>query len=376
MTLKEHYDYLLVGAGLFNAAFAYQARKHGKSVLVIEKRDHIGGNCHTELVEGIPVHKYGAHIFHTDNENIWNIVCDNCCMRPFINSPIAVYYDEVYNLPFNMNTFAKIFGNGVLTPFDAKERIEKEIELYKVDNPKNLEEQAINLVGKTVYRKLVKEYTEKQWGRDCKELPPDIIKRLPVRFSYDNNYFNDRFQGVPEFGYDELINNFFGPDTEALVGENFLDNKDYAKLADKVIYTGPIDEYFNYSLGALDWRTVHFDVQTFDIQDMQGNAVYNYTSHDKPYTRSIEHKHFHKYLDSFKKNKTVVSFEYSKEFEPGDEPYYPVNNEKNAKLLEEYRKLAENEQNVYFAGRLGEYKYYDMDDTIDAAFKLYDKLNQ
>lgn len=366
--MENKYDFVIVGSGLFGATFNYLARKHGFSCIIIEKRDHIGGNVYTPIIDGIPIHQYGAHIFHTHRKDIWDFVCDRCEMVPFINSPIAIYKDEVYNLPFNMNTFSKLFG--VITPEEAKRKIEEEIKEAGITEPKNLEEQAISLVGRTIYEKLIKEYTEKQWGRDCKELDPSIIKRLPVRFSYDNNYFNDLYQGIPKGGYNELIKNLIG-DTEVITADYLEDKQRFDALGRRVVYTGPIDAYFNYSEGLLEWRRVEFKTHRYDCQNYQGNAVLNYTSHDKPFTRTIEHKFFDRTGDGFNSNITYVSEEYSSEWTPGQEPYYPVNNEKNMETLNKYKALAANEKNVIFGGRLGEYKYYDMDDTIINAMDLF-----
>ena len=366
--MENKYDFVIVGSGLFGATFNYLARKHGFSCIIIEKRPHLGGNVYTPIIDGIPIHQYGAHIFHTHRKDIWDFVCDRCEMVPFINSPIAIYKDEVYNLPFNMNTFSKLFG--VITPEEAKRKIEEEIKEAGITEPKNLEEQAISLVGRTIYEKLIKEYTEKQWGRDCKELDPSIIKRLPVRFSYDNNYFNDLYQGIPKGGYNELIKNLIG-DTEVITADYLEDKQRFDALGRRVVYTGPIDAYFNYSEGLLEWRRVEFKTHRYDCQNYQGNAVLNYTSHDKPFTRTIEHKFFDRTGDGFNSNITYVSEEYSSEWTPGQEPYYPVNNEKNMETLNKYKALAANEKNVIFGGRLGEYKYYDMDDTIINAMDLF-----
>ena len=366
--MENKYDFVIVGSGLFGATFNYLARKHGFSCIIIEKRAHLGGNIYTPIIDGIPIHQYGAHIFHTHRKDIWDFVCNKCEMVPFINSPIAIYKDEVYNLPFNMNTFSKLFG--VITPEEAKRKIEEEIKEAGITEPKNLEEQAISLVGRTIYEKLIKEYTEKQWGRDCKELDPSIIKRLPVRFSYDNNYFNDLYQGIPKGGYNELIKNLIG-DTEVIYADYLEDKQKFDAMGRRVVYTGPIDAYFNYSEGLLEWRRVEFKTYKYDCQNYQGNAVLNYTSHDKPFTRTIEHKFFDRTGVGFDSNVTYVSEEYSSEWEPGQEPYYPVNNEKNMETLNKYKALAANEKNVIFGGRLGEYKYYDMDDTIINAMDLF-----
>ena len=366
--MENKYDFVIVGSGLFGATFNYLARQFGFSCIIIEKRAHLGGNIYTPIIDGIPIHQYGAHIFHTHRKDIWDFVCNKCEMIPFINSPIAIYKDEVYNLPFNMNTFSKLFG--VITPEEAKRKIEEEIKEAGITEPKNLEEQAISLVGRTIYEKLIKEYTEKQWGRDCKELDPSIIKRLPVRFSYDNNYFNDLYQGIPKGGYNELIKNLIG-DTEVITADYLEDKQKFDAMGNRVIYTGPIDAYFNYSEGLLEWRRVEFKTYKYDCQNYQGNAVLNYTSHDKPFTRTIEHKFFDRTGEGFNSDVTYVSEEYSSEWKPGQEPYYPINNEKNMETLNKYKALAANEKNVIFGGRLGEYKYYDMDDTIINAMDLF-----
>ena len=359
--MENKYDFVIVGSGLFGATFNYLAKEHGYSCVIVEKRPHIGGNVYPPIVEGIPIHQYGAHIFHTHRKDIWDFVCDKCEMVPFVNSPIAIYKDEVYNLPFNMNTFSKLFG--IVTPEEAKRKIEAEIKEAGIVEPKNLEEQAISLVGRTIYEKLIKEYTEKQWGRDCKELDPSIIKRLPVRFSYDNNYFNDLYQGIPKGGYNDLIKNLIG-DTEVINADYLAEKSKFDAMGNIVVYTGPIDAYFNYSEGLLEWRRVEFKTQRYDCQNYQGNAVLNYTSHDKPFTRTIEHKFFDQTGEGFKSDVTYVSEEYSSEWTPGQEPYYPINNEKNMETLNKYKALAAIKKNVIFGGRLGEYKYYDMDDTI------------
>ena len=366
--MENKYDFVIVGSGLFGATFNYLARQFGFSCIIIEKRAHLGGNIYTPIIDGIPIHQYGAHIFHTHRKDIWDFVCNKCEMIPFINSPIAIYKDEVYNLPFNMNTFSKLFG--IITPEEAKRKIEEEIKEAGITEPKNLEEQAISLVGRTIYEKLIKEYTEKQWGRDCKELDPSIIKRLPVRFSYDNNYFNDLYQGIPKGGYNELIKNLIG-DTEVITADYLEDKQKFDAMGRRVVYTGPIDAYFNYSEGLLEWRRVEFKTYKYDCQNYQGNAVLNYTSHDKPFTRTIEHKFFDRTGVGFDSNVTYVSEEYSSEWKPGQEPYYPINNEKNMETLNKYKALAANEKNVIFGGRLGEYKYYDMDDTIINAMDLF-----
>ena len=363
------YDYLIVGSGLFGATCANLLNKKGKKVLVIDRRSHIGGNIYTENIEGINVHKYGAHIFHTDYKDVWDYVNSFVEFNRYTNSPIARIGNEVYNMPFNMNTFSKIW-NDVFTPEDALRHIEEEKKEI-TSEPKNLEEQAISLVGRTIYEKLIKGYTEKQWNRDCKDLPAFIIKRLPVRLTYDNNYFNDKYQGVPIGGYTKLIEGML-KGIEVRLNTNFFDNKDeLTSLADKVIYTGPIDEYFDYSLGELEWRSLKFDTKVFDKVNYQGNAVVNYTGHEVDYTRVIEHKHFEFDTTS---PKTVVTFEYPSDYEKGMEKYYTVNDDKNNALADKYRELASKEENVIFGGRLAEYKYYDMDDVIKSAFDCIEKI--
>ncbi|MBO4432930.1 MAG: UDP-galactopyranose mutase [Clostridia bacterium] len=356
------YDLLIVGSGLFGATCAYEAVSRGKKVLVLEKRDHIGGNIYTEKVEGIDVHRYGAHIFHTSDKKIWDFINRFSDFNSFINSPVANYKGEIYNLPFNMNTFSKMFG--VATPAEAKAVLKKQCAEIKGE-PENLEEQAISLVGRDIYTKLIKGYTEKQWNRDCKDLPAFIIKRLPVRFTYDNNYFNDRFQGIPVLGYTKVIEKML-EGAEVRTGVNFLDNKEnYLSLAKQCIYTGPIDEYFGFSAGKLEYRSLRFETEILNEDNHQGVAVVNYTEREIPYTRVIEHKHFN-YVEN---QKTVITKEYPTDWKEGLEPYYPVNNGKNNELYKLYAGLAEKEP-VLFGGRLAEYRYYDMDDTIDAAWKL------
>lgn len=367
---QNHYDYLIVGAGITSAVFAHEAAKVGKSCLVIDRRDHIAGNVYTEEVDGINVHKYGAHIFHTSLRPVWDYVNQFAEFNNYINSPVAVYKDELYNMPFNMNTFSKMWG--IRTPEEAKEIIEKQKAAEAVDEPKNLEEQALSLVGRDVYEKLVKGYTEKQWGKDCTELPASIIKRLPVRFIYDNNYFNDRWQGIPMGGYTAMVQRMFG-DTEILLNTEYADfiaeNPD---VADRVIYCGPIDAYFDYQLGALEYRSLRFETEKVECENWQGNAVVNYTERAVPYTRIIEHKHFEfgKDANGNEIPVTIITREYPAMWERGDEPYYPINDDRNTKLYEQYAELAAKEGNVVFAGRLGGYKYYDMDKAIDAAFDL------
>ena len=363
----NRYDYLVVGSGLFGAVFAHEAYKAGKRCLVIDKRDHNGGNIYTENTHGINVHKYGAHIFHTSNRQVWNYVNQFAEFNNYINSPVAVYKDELYNLPFNMNTFSKLWG--LRTPQEVKAKIAEQIKELNITEPKNLEEQALSLVGKDVYEKLVKGYTEKQWGRDCKDLPAFIIKRLPLRFTYDNNYFNDRYQGIPEGGYTQIIQKLLdGIDVELNTDyETYV--KEHPDSFDKVLYTGPIDEYFQYSLGHLEYRSVRFETEELDMENYQGNAVVNYTDREVPYTRIIEHKHF----EFGTQPTTIISREYSAEWKPGMEPYYPVNDEKNNELFARYRELAEKEEKVIFGGRLGNYKYYNMDQVIEAAFELSER---
>ena len=355
------YDYLIVGAGLFGAVFAHEATKAGKKCLVIDRRDHIAGNIYTEGMEGINVHKYGAHIFHTSDKKIWDYVNQFAEFNNYINSPVAVYKDELYNLPFNMNTFSKMWN--IRTPMEAKAKIKEQIDNLDIKEPKNLEEQALSLVGTDVYEKLIKGYTEKQWGRDCKELPAFIIKRLPLRFTYDNNYFNDRYQGIPMGGYTEIVSKML-EGAEVLTGVDYFEfRKDNLDIAEVTVFTGMIDEYFDFCYGHLEYRTVRFETEVHDTDNYQGNAVVNYTEKEIPWTRIIEHKHF----EYGTQEKTVISKEYSTEWTPGMEPYYPVNNDRNDTLFAKYRELADKEANVIFDGRLGNYKYYDMDKVIDAA---------
>ena len=367
MMSKQKYDYLVVGAGLFGAVFAHEAKKAGKSVLVIDKRPNIAGNVYTEDIEGIHVHKYGAHIFHTNNQEVWNYVQQFATFNRFTNSPVANYKGELYSLPFNMYTFNKMWG--VVTPEEAKAKIEKQKEESHITNPVNLEEQAISLVGKDIYEKLIKGYTEKQWGRDCKDLPSFIIKRLPVRFTFDNNYFNALYQGIPMGGYTKMVKNMLEGIEVQLNTDYLADKQELDALADKVVYTGPIDAYFNYSLGYLEYRSVRFETELLDIANYQGNAAMNYTDRETPYTRIIEHKWFEFGKDDNGNDlkKTVISKEYSSEWKLGDEPYYPVNDEKNSNLFEKYKDLSMKEDKVIFGGRLGEYKYYDMDAVIASA---------
>ncbi len=358
------YDYLIVGAGLFGAVFAHEAAKKGKKCLVVDRRNHIGGNIYTEEIEGIQVHRYGAHIFHTSNKEVWEYVNRFAEFNHYINSPIAVYKDELYNLPFNMNTFSKMWN--IKTPAEAKEIIDRQIADLGITEPANLEEQALSLVGRDVYEKLIKGYTEKQWGRKCTELPAFIIRRLPLRFTYDNNYFNDRYQGIPIGGYTEIIKKLL-EQADVKLGTDYLKEREtYKDMADRIVFTGMIDEYFDYILGALEYRSVRFETEVLDCPNYQGNAVVNYTEREVPYTRIIEHKHF----EFGTSDKTVISREYSSEWKVGDEPYYPVNDEQNSSLYEKYKELAEKEKRVVFGGRLGAYKYYDMDKVILAALEL------
>ena len=358
------YDYLIVGAGLYGAVCAHEAMRRGKSVLVIDRRPNIAGNIYTEGIEGINVHVYGAHIFHTNNKVVWNYVNQFAEFNRFTNSPVANYHGELYSLPFNMYTFNKMWG--VVTPAQAEAKIEEQRKAAGIATPKNLEEQAISLVGTDIYEKLVKGYTEKQWGRPCSELPAFIIKRLPVRFTFDNNYFNALYQGIPIGGYTRMVARML-EGAEVKLNTDYLKNKaGLDKLADRIIYTGPIDAYFNYQQGALEYRSVRFETEIMDQPNFQGNAAVNYTDAETPWTRIIEHKWF----EFGTQPKTVISREYSSEWKPGDEPYYPVNDEKNSHLYEQYRKMAENEKKVIFGGRLGEYKYYDMDQVIEAALSI------
>lgn len=368
------YDYLIVGSGLFGATFAYRAHKAGKKCLVIDKRPQLGGNVYCENVEGINVHKYGAHIFHTSNKQVWDFVNSIVEFNRYTNSPVANYKGKLYNLPFNMNTFYQMWG--VLTPAEAQAKIEEQkaeaLAALNGREPANLEEQALTLVGKDIFEKLIKEYTEKQWGRSCKDLPAFIIKRLPVRLVFDNNYFNDKYQGIPVGGYNKLIDGLLdGVETRTGV-DFFAEYKgNWREIADKLVYTGALDEYFGCRLGKLDWRTVSFKTRTEDTPNYQGNAVVNYTSHDQPYTRVIEHKHFEMFgADVYSVPKTVVSEEYSTEYKEGMEPYYPVNDERNNALAEEYRRLAAQENDVVFGGRLAQYKYYDMAPIIEQVLNI------
>ncbi len=367
-----HYDYLIAGAGLFGAVFAHEMHKQGRKVLVVEKRDHIAGNIYTEKVMGINVHRYGAHIFHTSDEKVWNYVNQYARFNHYVNSPVAVYRDELYNLPFNMNTFSRMWN--IKTPKEAKEIIAKQTGEFAGITPQNLEEQALQLAGRDVYEKLVKGYTEKQWGRDCKDLPAFIIRRLPLRFTYDNNYFNDRFQGIPEGGYTQIVEKLL-EDIPVLTGvslqeyqtANAARTADEQDSWDRLLYTGMIDEYYHYRLGTLEYRSLRFETEELPEEDnYQGNAVVNYTEREVPYTRIIEHKHF-----EFQTGEgTVITREYPTTWKKGDEPYYPINDEKNGALYAQYAELAKKEANVLFGGRLGQYKYYDMDKVIRSALDM------
>ena len=357
------YDFLIVGSGLFGSIFAYEMNKKGKKCLVIEKRDHIGGNIYTELEENINVHKYGAHIFHTNNKEVWDYINQFADFNRYTNSPVANYKGELYNLPFNMNTFYQMWG--VKTPEEAKAKIQEQKEEYKIDNPKNLEEQAISLIGKDIYEKLVKGYTEKQWGRKCRELPAFIIKRLPVRYTFDNNYFNDLYQGIPIGGYTRIIEKMLDG-IEVKLNTNFFDDKEkWLNIADKIIFTGMIDQYYDYCYGELEYRGLNFEFETLDMENYQGNAVINYTDAETPFTRIIEHKHF----EDSTSDKTIITREYPKTWHKGEEAYYPLNDDKNSELFKKYQELAKKEDKVIFGGRLGMYQYFDMWQVIDEALK-------
>ena len=362
------YDYLIVGAGLYGAVMAHELHQRGKKCLVIDRRNHIAGNIYCEDIEGIHVHKYGAHIFHTSDQKIWEYMNQFAEFNHYINSPVAVYKDELYNLPFNMNTFSKMWG--IRTPQEAKDMIARQVREAGITEPKNLEEQCLSLVGRDVFEKLVKGYTEKQWGRDCKDLPSFIIRRLPVRFTYDNNYFNDRYQGIPIGGYTAIVERMLEGIEVRTNTDFFQFRKEHPDIAEKIIFTGMIDEYFGYQLGALEYRSVRFETEVLDCENYQGNAVVNYTEKEVPYTRIIEHKHF----GFGKQEKTVISREYSSEWQVGMEPYYPVNDAKNSELYAEYKKLAETEKNVIFGGRLGNYQYYDMDKVVGAALQKLEEI--
>lgn len=374
------YDFLIVGAGLYGCVFAHELKKLGKKCLVIDKRAHLGGNVYCEETEGINVHKYGAHIFHTSNKKVWNYVNDIVEFNRYTNSPVARYKDELYNLPFNMNTFAQMWG--IKTPDEAQKKLDEQkadalasMKAAGVSEPRNLEEQALTLIGRDIYEKLIKGYTEKQWGRKCTELPAFIIKRLPVRMVFDNNYFNDTYQGIPIGGYNKLIEGLLdGVETRTGV-DYFASKAELDAKADKIVFTGKIDEYFGYEYGNLQYRTVRFETEVLDTPNYQGNAVVNYTEREVPYTRVIEHKHFEMFgQDVYNNSKTVISKEYSTEWKPGMEPYYPVNDKQNTELYAKYKELADKEQNVIFGGRLAEYKYYDMDDVIEAALGALEKI--
>ena len=374
------YDFLIVGAGLYGCVFAHELKKLGKKCLVIDKRAHLGGNVYCEETEGINVHKYGAHIFHTSNKKVWSYVNDIVEFNRYTNSPVARYKNELYNLPFNMNTFAQMWS--VKTPDEAQKKLDEQkadalasMKAAGVSEPRNLEEQALTLIGRDIYEKLIKGYTEKQWGRKCTELPAFIIKRLPVRMVFDNNYFNDTYQGIPIGGYNRLIEGLLGG-VETRTGVDYFANKaEFDSMADKIVFTGKIDEYFGYEYGNLQYRTVRFETEVLDTPNYQGNAVVNYTEREVPYTRVIEHKHFEMFgQDVYNNSKTVISKEYSTEWKPGMEPYYPVNDKQNTELYAKYKELADKEQNVIFGGRLAEYKYYDMDDVIEAALSALDGI--
>lgn len=366
------YDYLIVGSGLFGSIFAYEANKRGKKCLVIDKRSHIGGNIYTEQVEGIQVHKYGAHIFHTSNKEVWNYMNQFAEFNRYTNSPVARYKAEVYNLPFNMNTFNKMWG--VITPSEAKGKIQQQIREAGITDPKNLEEQAISLVGKDIYEKLIKGYTEKQWGRRATELPSFIIKRLPVRFTYDNNYFNDKYQGIPIGGYTGIIEKMLNGIEVRLETDFFKHCDELTASANKIVFTGMIDEYYHYRFGELEYRSLGFETEILDCENYQGNAVVNYTEYEIPYTRIIEHKHFEFGCQSGKVNpKTVITREYPIPWNHGDEPYYPMNDEKNNKLYAKYKELADKENNVLFGGRLGMYRYFDMHNVVAEALMCVKK---
>lgn len=371
----KKYDYLIVGSGLFGATFAYRAKQQGKKCLVIDKRSHLGGNIYCERIEGINVHKYGAHIFHTSNKKVWDFVNSIVEFNRYTNCPVANYKGKLFNLPFNMNTFCQMWG--VTTPEEAQTKIDEQkaeaVAALNGREPQNLEEQALTLVGKDIFEKLIKEYTEKQWGRKCTDLPAFVIKRLPVRLVFDNNYFNDKYQGIPVGGYNKLIDGLL-EGIECITDTDFFNSeyKEWRRYADKLVYTGPIDEYFNFIYGKLDWRTVSFKTRVESTSNFQGNAVVNYTSHDVPFTRVIEHKHFEMFGQEINAcPKTVVSEEYSTEYKEGMEPYYPVNNDRNNQLADKYRELASKEKDVIFGGRLAEYKYYDMAPVIEEVMRIW-----
>ena len=361
------YDYLIVGTGLFGSIFAYEANRKGKKCLVIDKRSHMAGNIYTEKIEGIQVHKYGAHIFHTSDKQVWNYINQFAEFNRYTNSPIAKYKDEVYNMPFNMNTFNKLWG--VFTPEEAKQKIKQELEEVSITEPRNLEEQAIKLVGKTIYEKLVKGYTEKQWGKRANELPAFIIKRLPVRFTYDNNYFNDLYQGIPIGGYTAIIEKMLDGIEVKLNYDYFEHKEELQNIASKIVFTGPIDQYYNYQFGELEYRSLRFETEILEMENYQGNSVVNYTEYEIPYTRIIEHKHF----EYGTQPKTVITREYPDNWTIDKEPYYPINNDKNNELYQKYKKLADSDENVIFGGRLGQYQYYDMDKVIKQALETCQK---
>ena len=367
------YDFIIVGSGLFGATFVYMAKQRGKKCLVIEKRSHLGGNVYCENIEGINVHKYGAHIFHTSNKEIWEFVNSFVEFNRYTNSPVAIYNGKLYNLPFNMNTFYQMWG--VTTPKQAAAKIEEQRKAAKIDKPQNLEQQALSLVGKDIYETLIKGYTEKQWGRKCTELPAFIIKRLPFRLTFDNNYFNDSYQGIPIGGYNKLIDGLLCG-VETITNVDFFENRsEFENLADKIVFTGAIDRFYDYRFGKLEYRTIRFETHTLDVQNYQGNAVVNYTDSVTPYTRIIEHKHFEPENPAYLINKTVISKEFSSEWNDNSEPFYPVNDDKNNLLYQKYKALADNEKKVIFGGRLAEYKYYDMDDVIEKAIKEWEKYS-
>lgn len=373
-TKFSHYDYLIIGSGLYGATFAHLANKAGKKCLVIDKRPRLGGNIYCEDVDGIHVHKYGAHIFHTSNKKVWDFVNSFVPFNRYTNFPVANFHGKLFSLPFNMNTFYQMWG--VTTPAQAMAKIEQQKKECGIAEPKNLEEQAISLVGRDIYETLVKEYTEKQWGRKCTELPSFIIKRLPVRFTFDNNYFNDAYQGIPIGGYNKLTEGLLAGIETICGADYFADREKWDDIAEKIVFTGKIDEFFGYRFGKLEYRTVRFETEILDKQNFQGNAVVNYTSHNEPYTRIIEHKHFEPENPTYNQNKTVISKEYSTEWHEGVEPFYPVNDEKNAEVYKKYKELAQNQNKVIFGGRLAEYRYYDMDDVIEKCMKDWEEENE
>lgn len=373
-TKFSHYDYLIIGSGLYGATFAHLATKAGKKCLVIDKRSQLGGNIYCEDMDGIHVHKYGAHIFHTSNKKVWDFVNSFVPFNRYTNSPVANFHGKLFSLPFNMNTFYQIWG--VTTPAQAMAKIEEQKKESGIAEPKNLEEQAISLVGRDIYETLVKEYTEKQWGRKCTELPSFIIKRLPVRFIFDNNYFNDAYQGIPIGGYNKLTEGLIAGIETICETDYFADREKLDGMAEKIVFTGKIDEFFGYRFGKLEYRTVRFETEILDKQNFQGNAVVNYTSYNEPYTRIIEHKHFEPENPTYNQNKTVISKEYSTEWHEGVEPFYPVNDEKNAEVYKKYKELAQNQNKVIFGGRLAEYRYYDMDDVIEKCMKDWEEENE